>query len=61
MILEKSATFGVQSIYGVQFKNLLSHTTHTEAEVAIIVIGRIDVRRVEEEEVGAARTRVRPR
>ena len=40
--------------------NLLSHTTHTVAVVAIIVIGRIDVRRVEVEVVGVVRIRVRP-
>ena len=35
--------------------NLLCHTTYTVAVVAIIVIGRIDVRRVEVEVVGVVR------
>ena len=40
---------------------LLGHTAHTVAVVAIVVVRRIDVRRVEVEAVGVVRIRVRPR
>lgn len=40
---------------------LLGHTAYTVTVVAIVVVRRIDVRRVEVEVVGVVRIRVRPR